>query len=360
MVNGNPAFSICIITKNEEKKLENCLAAIESFIDLQKDAELVVVDTGSTDKSVEVAKRHGAKVFHFEWIGDFAAAKNFACEKASCDRIFLLDTDEYLEAFSNEDIEKVFSGGEGNIGLFLRKNHFVTDGQGRIANEWVPRIFSRKLYHYEGRVHEQLVGANGSSDDAPRIKTAIVADHDGYMLSPDDIRKKADRNIELLIKENESLQKKQASDNERAYVLYQLGKGYYYKGDYKAAADYFDEGLSYDLNEKLDYVADMVVSYGYALINSGREQEALKLEGVFDTFSYDADYLFVMGLIYMKNARFDEAISSFTKATERPECRVEGTNGHLALHNIGVILECTGREDEAQEYYRRSREKNKP
>lgn len=353
---GNTSFSICIITKDEAAKLDHCLSEIEKRIDVGKDAELVVVDTGSTDGSVEIAKKHGAMVYFFEWINDFAAAKNYSLEMAACDRILLLDTDEYLEEFKIEDIERVFSKGEDSIGLFLRKNHFVTGGQSRIANEWVPRIFSKKYYHYEGVVHEQLVSLKGKSEEAPRVRTAIVADHDGYKLSPEDIQKKADRNIELLIKERDNLEKNKASANEMAYVLYQLGKGYYYKGDYRLAAEYFDQGLSFDLDERLDYVVDMVVSYGYALINSGKEQEAMKLEGVFDTFSYDADYLFVMGLIYMKNALFEEAISAFKKATKCPECRVEGTNGYLALHNIGVIYECTGRANEAKEYYRRSKE----
>lgn len=356
MSDYNPSFSICMITKDQAAKLDHCLSEIEKRIDVEKDAELVVVDTGSSDGSVEIAKKHGAMVYHFEWINDFAAAKNYSLEMATCDRILLLDTDEYLEEFKIEDIERVFSKGEDSIGLFLRKNHFITGGQSRVTNEWVPRIFSKKHYHYEGVVHEQLVSLKGKSEEAPRFRTAIVVDHDGYMLSPEDIQKKADRNIELLIKERDNLERNKASANEMAYVLYQLGKAYYYKGDYKRAADYFDEGLSFDLNERLEYVVDMVVSYGYSLINSGREQEAVKLEGVFDTFSYDADYLFVMGLIYMKNALFEEAIDAFKKATQCPECRVEGTNGYLAFHNIGVIYECTGRANEAKEYYRRSKE----
>ena len=356
MAGDNPSFSICMITKDESAKLDHCLSEIEKRINVEKDAELVVVDTGSSDGSVEIAKKHGAMVYHFEWINDFAAAKNYSLEMATCDRILLLDTDEYLEEFKIEDIERVFSKGEDSIGLFLRKNHFVTGGESRITNEWVPRIFSKKHYHYQGVVHEQLVSLKGTGMEAPRIRTSIVVDHDGYMLSREDTQRKADRNISLLIKEKDNLQKKDAPGNEMAYVLYQLGKGYYYKGDYRLAAEYFDQGLSFDLDERLEYVVDMVVSYGYALINSGKEQEAMKLEGVFDTFSYDADYLFVMGLIYMKNALFEEAIAAFKKATKCPECRVEGTNGYLALHNIGVIYECTGRANEAEEYYRRSKE----
>mgnify|MGYP002624637275 CR=1 FL=1 len=373
-------LSICIITRDESEKLEHCLSVIEDHIHIGDGAELVVVDTGSADDSNTVAKKHNARVYEFEWCDDFAAAKNFCIGQASNDTILLLDTDEYIESFVMDDIEKVFLDAEDSVGLILRENHYVYDGQDRINNEWIPRIFSRRHHRYEGRIHEQLVpiatggiavyGLTGEHDSKAddgnvvvhntgavrRVRTGIVIDHDGYMLSPEAIEKKADRNIRLLEDELGALREEDAPDDKIAYVIYQLGKSYYFKHDYHNAAKCFDEGLSYDLDERKEYVIDMVVSYGYSLINLGEDSKALLLEGVFDTFSHDADYLFVMGLIYMKNARFSDAIRAYESAIGCKECRTKGVNSFLSYYNMGVIYECLGYNDEARDCYSKCRD----
>ena len=118
------------------------------------------------------------------------------------------------------------------------------------------------------------------------------------------------------------------------------------------ACEYFDRGLSYDLNPKLEYVIDMVETYGYALLNSGQEQAALSFENIYQEFGASADFQFLMGLIYMKNARFDVAIGEFEKALKQPYCRSVGVNSYVANYNIGVIYECLGNMEKAREYYK--------
>ena len=88
-------LSQCMIVKNEEKNIERALTWGKKIV-----CEQIVVDTGSTDRTVEIAERMGAKLFHFEWIDDFAAAKNFALSKAKGNWIAFLDADEY---FSDKD-----------------------------------------------------------------------------------------------------------------------------------------------------------------------------------------------------------------------------------------------------------------
>ncbi|HYF75279.1 MAG TPA: glycosyltransferase family 2 protein, partial [Candidatus Nitrosocosmicus sp.] len=84
--------SLCMIVKNEEKFLENCLKSVKDFVD-----EMIVVDTGSADRTVEIAKSHNARVFYFEWINDFAAARNYALDQATGEYVLVMDADEYLE-----------------------------------------------------------------------------------------------------------------------------------------------------------------------------------------------------------------------------------------------------------------------
>lgn len=95
----NIRISQCMIVKNEEKNIERALSWGRDVV-----WEQIVVDTGSTDHTVEIAKRMGARLFHFDWIDDFATAKNYAIEKAGGDWIAFLDADEYL---SEEDAKKL-------------------------------------------------------------------------------------------------------------------------------------------------------------------------------------------------------------------------------------------------------------
>ena len=137
------------------------------------------------------------------------------------------------------------------------------------------------------------------------------------------------------------------------YILYQLGKGYYMAMDYPRACDCFSCALSFDLNPKLEYVTDAVETYGYALVNADRADEALMFENIYNEFGNTADFQFLMGIIYMNNERFDDAVSEFLKATKHKECRNVGSNSYLAYYNIGVIYECLGDVDKAISYYRR-------
>ena len=92
-------LSQCMIVKNEEQNIERALSWGKGIV-----CEQIVVDTGSTDRTIEIAKQMGAKVYEFTWINDFAAAKNFAISKAMGDWIAFLDADEY---FSEEDAKKL-------------------------------------------------------------------------------------------------------------------------------------------------------------------------------------------------------------------------------------------------------------
>ena len=87
-------ISLCMITKNEADKLDRCLSSVKEL-----HLEIIVVDTGSTDNSLEVAHNYTEHVFRFDWICDFAAARNFSISKATNDWILVLDTDEYVTSF---------------------------------------------------------------------------------------------------------------------------------------------------------------------------------------------------------------------------------------------------------------------
>jgi hypothetical protein len=122
--------------------------------------------------------------------------------------------------------------------------------------------------------------------------------------------------------------------------------------DYISARDYFEQALSFDLDPQLEYVQDMVESYGYSLLNTEQYQTALQLLNVYDEFAHSADFIFLTALILINNGKFLEAVNEFLKATEYREAKMEGVNSYLAFYNIGIIYECLGDKPNALKYFK--------
>lgn len=342
-------ISVCIIAKNEEKHIEECLKRLKPY-----HYEIVFADTGSTDRTVEIAAKYTDKIYYFDWINDFSAARNFALAQAENDWILSIDCDEYLESIDVDTLLQLMEQHSYDAGQVLIRNRFTQDGQTSIENIRVSRFFNKKYYHFEGAIHEQLEKKHAGSN-SERInefinppKKAFTAPitllHVGYDASEAEMREKSLRNIALLEKELEST----GADS---YLYYQLGQCCMRLNDYEKAYDWFNLGLSMDVDPAQGYVQNMVESYGYCLLDLKRYAEALQLTGIYDIFSTRADFVFLMGLIYMNNARFNEAIEEFKKATTMEQFSIEGVNSYRANYNIGVIYECTRHINEAREYY---------
>lgn len=340
-------LSVCMIVRDQEEKIRKCLECLKKY-----HFELIVVDTGSVDSSRDIACRYTDHVYDFVWCDDFSAAKNFAISKASNEYVMVVDSDEYLESIDLNEVYRIIENCPNMVGRIQMKSTFSDKNRKGENTEWLSRIFSRKLFHYEGRIHEQVTPLEGNSYEMYQLPVVFL--HDGYDLTEEKKKEKAQRNIRLLQIELEHLEKAETKGNEAgeiAYILFQLGKGYYMLGDYRQACEYFSRGLSYELNPKQQYVVDMVETYGYALINSGQAESALLFENIYEYFADSADFLFLMGLIYMNNGYFERAIEEFQKATTYKVCRCKGVNSYLANYNIGVIYECLGYKELAQKSY---------
>ncbi|MFV0464547.1 MAG: glycosyltransferase [Lachnospiraceae bacterium] len=331
-------LSVCIITKNEEKKLRQCLEQLQPY-----PFEIVVVDTGSTDNSVKTAMEFTEKVFFYPWNHDFSAARNFAAQKASWDMIFTIDSDEYLESIDVTAVLKIVTEHSDEVGRIWVKNK-MNFSEEMMNRELISRIYSRKRFCYSGRIHEQLISLSGEEAKTYQLPLSIL--HDGYSGTKEEKYSKMQRNRMLIEME---LQEK----GEDPYLLYQAGKSCFLAGDFQGAADFFADALAYDLDTKLEYVIDLVESYGYALLNSGHAKEALSFLNIADTFGNTADFRCLLGLILMNNEMFDDAILEFIRATQNSTYRVEGTNSYLAFYNAGVIEECRGNIEKAIIYYDR-------
>lgn len=330
-------LTVCIITKNERERLRQCLQALQG-----RGLEIVVVDTGSTDNTKEMALAYTDKIFDFVWQDDFSLARNYAASKASHDMVMMLDSDEYVQEMDLDALAEAAGEHAGMVGRIRRINLLDRGGEQQEISEYISRIYDRRRYCYEGRIHEQIVPKSGK--DYRAYQTGIVVLHDGYCGSREELKAKAERNIALLERELEG-------KGEDPYLCYQLGKSYYVAKDYAAAVAAFERALCQDLDPKLEYVVDMVQAYGYSLLNSGQAKRALSLEGIYEEFGDTADFRFLMGLVYMNNGLFDRAVEAFLNAVKVKEAYTKGTNSFLAYYNAGVICECLEDYEAAKRYY---------
>ncbi|MDR2571252.1 MAG: glycosyltransferase family 2 protein [Oscillospiraceae bacterium] len=189
-------LSQCMIVKNEEKNIEKALSWAKGIA-----FEQIVVDTGSTDKTVEIARKMGAKIYNFEWINDFGAAKNFAIEQATGDWIAFLDADEY---FSPEDAKKLMpflkhirqTPELKNTWLVIQCPWVNIDEYGETMSIMTQERLFRNIpsIRYVGKIHERLsvdIENTVHGDDI-----AII--HTGYSRAAYAETNKVERNIDML------------------------------------------------------------------------------------------------------------------------------------------------------------------
>jgi len=332
-------ISICIITKDESKNIRECL---KRLIPLK--FEIIVVDTGSIDNTKNIALEYTDKVFDYKWSNDFSAARNYSISKSSNEYVLIIDSDEYLVESNKEELEILVKKNKNNVGRILRQN-ILLDGNEQIkSNERINRLFRKSDFYYHGKIHEQITAKNGQDYDMYNVP--IIIEHVGYSGDLHQKTRKTQRNIALL---NQELKE----NGDDPYILYQLGKSYFMQQDYAKASEYFSKGLEFDLEPKLEYVIDMVETYGYALLNAKQYEVALQFENIYNEFGNRADFKFLMGLIYMNNEMFKEAVEEFLKATRFKESQQDGVNSFKSFFNIGVIYECLGDYDKAEMYYRK-------
>lgn len=336
-------ISVCMIVKNEEKFLERCLESLKKFVD-----EIIIVDTGSIDRTIEIAKNFTEKIYSINWENDFSKARNFSISKASYDWIFVVDADEIVFEFNKNDIKKILLKNNKILGRVEILNIFKNDqGIETVYKERISRFFSKLEYKYQGSIHEQLISIEKNNQNYKFAYLPLKIKHYGYT---DNILKEKDkinRNLKMLLEANEKYPKD-------IYIRYQLGKTYYKGNEYKGAYLNFKQALYEIDNFSYEYVEDLVQSFGYTLIKLGKYKEALELEKFSNLYMNSSDYNFMMGLIFMNNAQFTNAIKSFENAKKNIDSKIEGVNSYLANYNIGIIYEVLGYKKEAKIYYEKA------
>ncbi len=335
---SNLPVSVCVITKNEEKKIGRMLESLMPY-----GFEIVIVDTGSSDKTKEIAREYTEKVFDFDWIDDFSAARNYAASCASNNWILMMDADEWVESIDTEEMDYFMKHYRNALGSFWINNVTGTpEHPGGIYRAHVEKFYHRKNYHFVYPIHEQLFPKH-SGVASDNLQMNSFFGHDGYCMNEEDRIKKAERNRTLLLKQCED-------DPENPYLFYQLGKTCQMTEDHEGAARYFGKALEYDVDPTLDYVNDLMVQYGNELLTLGRYEEALGFEGVKEEFSTTADFVYLMGKIYFENKEYQKAVEEFQNALTIKDCRAQGTNSYLPAYQIAKLCIMAGQKENAVKF----------
>lgn len=190
---GALKISACYIAKNEAENLAKSIKSLKNQVN-----EIVVVDTGSTDNTIVVARRLGARVYSFPWQDDFSKARNFALSKAKGEWLVLLDADEYFTAKTAGNIRQVIRQAQQADGLLIQMVNYDVDKEEIQDYFYQLRIVcNQQGLHYEGKIHEELKLSDGKSMKFLRIPPEMLEIyHTGYASSVS--RQKLERNLRLL------------------------------------------------------------------------------------------------------------------------------------------------------------------
>lgn len=147
-------ISLCMIVKNEERILSRCLDSVCDLVD-----EIIIVDTGSSDATKDIAAKYTDKIFDFRWIDDFSAARNFAFSKATKDYIYSADADEVIDEVNKERFRKLREAMDGGIDIVQMKygNQLQHGTVYNFNEEYRPKLFKRlREFTWIEPIHETV------------------------------------------------------------------------------------------------------------------------------------------------------------------------------------------------------------
>ncbi len=191
-------ISQCMIVKNEEKNIERALSWGRPVM-----WEQIVVDTGSTDRTVELAEAMGATVYHFQWINDFAAAKNYAIERCRGDWIAMLDADEYMQPEDRDKLPELMAQADKRqLDVLSADWQQVREDGASFSSSTLVRFFRNvPEIRYRRRIHEQLESVTGRELKWGNAVGELAVFHTGYQEAILKGKKKGDRNRKLILAE---------------------------------------------------------------------------------------------------------------------------------------------------------------
>jgi tetratricopeptide (TPR) repeat protein len=341
------ALALVMIVRNEARCIERCLRSAKPWVD-----EMVVLDTGSTDTTRELAAACGARVFSADWNDDFSAARNRALALTQAPWRLILDADEWI-AGGETSLAALRDEPPAFVGLVTVSSRFEAKGGAlQEAPSWLPRVLPAGV-HYEGRIHEQPAGT------LPRRRLPLVLGHDGYLAASQ--QGKAGRNERLL----RLALTEQPQD---AYLHYQLGKDLEVRSRFDEALPCYEEAHRRG-EPAAAWRHDLVVRLLFTLKKTRRFDAALAMaQAEQPRWNESPDFFFTLGDLLLDCAlaqpthaaallpRIEAAWQRAVAIGERPELpdSVRGRGSFLAAHNLAAFHASLGHEAQARQWQERA------
>lgn len=323
-------ISLCMIVRNEERVLEACLASAKPFF-----REMLVVDTGSTDRTVEIAKRHGALVSSIEWPESFALARNESLKFAGGRWIFWMDADDTLPFASGQALVEAALSAPDDVVGFVVPVQFVEEGPGggtRVDHVKLFRNFPG--VEFEGRIHEQVLPSlRVHGGQIARLEAVVL--HSGYDTSPEGQARKRERDDKLLKLDL-------AERPGHPFVLFNLGMTAHYAGEHEEAVDWLSKSIA-AAQPSESHVRKAYALLGVSMRELGRLEDALAtFEDGLLAVGQDAELHFHRGLVLTQLGRTAEAICAYEQVlgvdmTGHFTSLDTGIFGYKTLHNLGML-----------------------
>ncbi|GEM_PF-880528 len=328
-------LSLCMIVKDESRCLRRCLESVHDWV-----GELIIVDTGSTDDTVAIARSFGATVLAITWPDDFAIARNVSLDAAHNPWALILDADEVLQV---QDAGAFGAALTNNDALAFSLPCASRYDDGSVATAALLRLFRRDQpdMRYRGQLHEQL-SAVTSGQVTPTPLGALQIQHDGYQAAVVEAKDKRTRNRHLA-------RAFARTNPDSPHAWYALGVAL---PESQERIDALQTAASL-LKSRSDYALDLFVELARALHAAGNPTGALDaITRGLTLFEASADLLHLQGKILLDTAQFEQAADAFQRCLRlEPEpgqvVLDPGSHSYTALCDLGIALSRLGQSEAA-------------
>lgn len=326
-----------MIVKDEEEHIERCLQSVKDYVD-----EIIIVDTGSTDKTKEKCEKFGGVIYPYIWNNDFSATRNFGLQLCQAKWILWLDADEELDQDRGKKLLEVVKKSKAKIISLPVFNYY---GKSTEINKddyyllYQPRIFRNFLgISFENRVHEALKFPDSISLENIE-KVHIPIHHYGYTEDIVNIKKKAERNMTILLNEL-------SDPNHSPWIEYHIASELYRLKKYEHAFQFVNQSILLFLKNKL-YPPSLLYKLKYDLLVKTENWDGAwpSIEKALELYPDYVDLHYYKGIILMNLGKYKEALATFEKCLELGDTNSD----YLVLNDVGSF--------KAKKYYELCKEK---
>ncbi|WP_408070343.1 glycosyltransferase [Butyrivibrio sp. JL13D10] len=325
--------SLCMIVKNEEEKLGNCLDCLKDLVD-----EMIIVDTGSSDRTIEIAKSYGAKVFEFEWTGSFSDARNYSFEQATCDFIYSADADEIIDE-ENRERFKQLKNDIDELDIDVVQMYYCNQlSHNTVYNydrELRPKLFRRlRKYVWHDPIHEMVKLDSTVCNSDIEIQHNPTEDHGERDLAA----------FRRAVREGEYISKR--LHNMYARELFMVGTD----EDFMLAKEFFEDAIA-DNGRDLDQIKEAACVLAHVAVIDGKTEEILKYSLKDLTTIPSSEMCFELGTYYRNKGDLDEAIVWYYNAAYETSPILDiHRGGDMAIRKIAECYRELGNLEQAEDY----------